>query len=121
MAREDESSSDGENEVIENFTLNEPHDAFDDLHDEFQKLSAKYFALKKISNALGAKLNDLSKEKMFLIGKHFLLKKEVEKFSNIAYKLTSGKENLEKSLGSQRQSLSKHGLGYNFFTSKKVY
>ena len=102
MAREDESSSDGENDVIENFTLNELHDAFGDLHDEFQKLSSKYFALKKTSNALGEKFNDLSKEKILLIKKNLLLKKEVEKFSNVAYKLTNGKENLEKLLGSQR-------------------
>ena len=35
MEREDEHSSDGENEVIENFTLDELHDASDDLHDKF--------------------------------------------------------------------------------------
>ena len=70
------------------------------MHDEFKKLSAKYVALKKSSNGLGAKLNDLSKEKMVLIEENLLLKKEVEKFFNIAYKLTSGKENLEKLLGS---------------------
>ena len=64
-------------------------------------------------------MNDLSKEKIVLFEEKFLLKKEVEKFSNIAYKLTNGKENLEKLLGSQRQSLSKHGLGYNYFTPKK--
>ena len=60
------------------------------------------FPLKEISNPLGAKLNDLSKEKMVLIEKNLLLKKEVEKFFNIAYKLTSGKENIEKLLGSQK-------------------
>ena len=112
MARDDESWSDSENEVIENFTLDELHDTFDDLHEEFQKLSTKYVALKKILNALGAKLNDLSKEKKALFEENLLLKREVEKFFSIAYKLTSGKENLEKLLGSQKQFLSKHGLGY---------
>ena len=48
-----------------------------------------------------------------------LLKKEIEKFSNIACKLTSRKENLEKLLSSQRQSLYKYGLGYNYFIPKK--
>ena len=64
-------------------------------------------------------MNVLNKEKMTLIEENLLLKKEVEKFSNIATKLTKGKENLEKLLGSQRQSLSKHGLGYIPFTTKK--
>ena len=48
LEREDELSSDWENEVIKNSTLDELHDAFDDLHDELRKLSAKYVALKKI-------------------------------------------------------------------------
>ena len=52
MARVDEHSSDGVDEVIENFTLDELQDAFDELHDEFQKLGAKYVALKKSSNEL---------------------------------------------------------------------
>ena len=55
---------------------------------------------------------------MVSIEKNLLLKKEIKKFSNIAYKLINGKENLEKLLSPQRQSLSKHGLVYNFFTFK---
>ena len=96
MEREDEHSSDGENEVIENFTLDELHDAFDDLHNEFQKLVVKCVALKKSSNELDMKLNALRKEKMALYEENLLLKKEVEKFFNIAYNLTNRKENLEK-------------------------
>ena len=48
------------------------------------------------------KLNVLRKEKMVLYDENLLLKKEIEKFSNIAYKLTNGKENLEKLLDFHR-------------------
>ena len=119
MAREDEPLSDGGNEGIKNFTLDELYEAFGDLHDEFQKLGIKYVTLKKSSNELDMELNALRKEKMDLYKENLFLKKEAEKFSNIAYKLTNGKENLEKFLGSQRQSLSKHGIGYNYFMPKK--
>lgn len=54
--------------------------------------------------------DDLSK-------KNARLKKKVDKFSMIACTLTKGKENLDMILGYQRQSLSKHGLGFNPFLS----
>ena len=56
MSKENELSSNEENEVIKNFTLDELHDAFDDLHDKFQKLSVKYVALKNSSNTVGFSL-----------------------------------------------------------------
>ena len=118
MARQDEPSSDGENEVFKNFTFDELHDAFDDLHDEFQKLGIKYVTLKKSSNELDMKLKALRKEKMVLYEENLLLKKEVETFSNITYKHTNEKENFEKLLGSQRQYLSNHGLGYSISQTK---
>ena len=64
------------------------------------------------------KLNALSKEKMVLYEENLLLKKEVETFSNITYKHTNEKGNFEKLLGSQRQYLSNHGLGYDYITNK---
>ena len=96
MARKDEHSINDEDEVIENFTLDELYDAFNDLHDEFQKLGVKYVALKRSSNELDMKLKALREEKMVLYEENLLLKKEVEKFFNIAYNLTNRKENLEK-------------------------
>ena len=45
------------------------------------------------------------------------MKKTVDDFSLIAKKLTNGKENLEKLLGSQ---INKHGLGYSMFSKKKT-
>ena len=55
-----------------------------------------------------------------MIEEKSILKKTADDFSFIATKLTNGKENLEKLLGSQIQSLSKHGLGYNMFSRKKA-
>ena len=49
-----------------------------------------------------------------------VLEKIADDFSLIATKLTNGKENLKKLLGSQIQSLSKHGLGYNVLSKKKA-
>ena len=72
-------------------TLLELHDAFDDLYDEFKKLGFKYVALKRSSNELDMELNALRKEKIALFEENLLLKKEVEKFSNIVYNLTNGK------------------------------
>ena len=48
------------------------------------------------------------------------MKRTADDFSLIVTKLTNGKKNLEKLLGSQIQSLSKHGLGYNMFLKKKT-
>ena len=61
----------------------------------------------------------LESENEFLLNKKCALKKSVDDFSLIATKLTKGKENLEKLLGSQRKFLSKHGLGYTPFTKRK--
>ena len=49
-----------------------------------------------------------------------LFEKTTDDFSLITIKLTNGKENLKIPLGSQIQSLSKHGLGYNMFSKKKA-
>ena len=134
------SSEDEELEKMANFCLmaikNEDYEtsdyavsanqSFDELHNKFQKIGAKYLALKKSANDLGVKVNVLSKEKNVLkqennalLNENLSLKKDVEKFSNIAFKLTDGKENLEKLLVYQRQTLFKHVLGYNIFTSSK--
>ena len=55
------------------------------------------------------------------MNKKYVFKKSVDDFSFIATKLTNKKENLEKLLGSQRQSLSNLGLGYNPFFNQKDF
>ena len=67
---------------------------------------------------LKAKVKTLEKENEVLMSEKMVLKKSDDDFSFIviAYRW---KKNLEELLGSQRQSLSKHGLGYIPFTKKK--
>ena len=45
-----------------------------------------------------------------LVNENIALKKKVDWLTNISHKLTQGKENIDKLLGSQRLSLSKSGL-----------
>ena len=61
----------------------------------------------------------LESENEFLLNEKYALKKSVNDFSLIATKLIKGKENFEKFLCSQRQSVSKYGLGYTPFTKRK--
>ena len=61
----------------------------------------------------------LESENEFLLNEKCAWKKNVDDFSLIATKLTKEKENFGKLLGFQRQSLSKHGLGYTPYTKRK--
>ena len=119
MAKEEEVSSDEDEEVYDLYTFDELQEAFDDLSSKFEKLSSKHIALKRNFSKLKAKVKALEKEKEILIEEKFVLKKTADDFSLIATKLTNEKENLEKLLGSQIQSLFKHGLGYTPFTKRK--
>ena len=94
-------------------------DAFDDLTSKFEKLGRRHIALKKKFLKLEAKVKTLEKENEVLMNEKYVLKKSVDDFSSIVTKLTNRKKNLEKLLGSQRQSLSKHDLSYNPFSTQK--
>ena len=118
MAKEENSSSDDE-EVNDLYTFDELQDAFDDLSSKFEKLGFKHIALKRSFSKLEVKVSILEKEKETLIKENNDLKKKAEDSLFIATKLTNGKENLEKLLGSHGQSLSKHGLGYIPFSRRK--
>ena len=120
MAKEEEESSNEDEEVYDLYTFDELQEAFDDLSSKFEKLGSKYIALKRNFSKLEAKVKALEKEKEILIEEKSVLKKNADDFSLIATKLTNGKENIEKLLGSQIQSLSKHGLGYNMLSKKKA-
>ena len=61
----------------------------------------------------------LESESEFLLNEKCALKKSVDDFSLIVTKLIKEKEDLEKILDFQRQSLSKYGLGYTPFTKRK--
>lgn len=76
------------------------------LKDGVNELGNQLHGLKNNANDNLAKENDR-------------LKEEVNKFSIISCKLNKGKENVDIILGCQRQSFSKHGLGYNPFLSRK--
>ena len=120
MAKEEEDSSNEDEEVYDLYTFDELQEAFDDLSSKFEKLGSKHIVLKRNVSKLEAKVKALEKEKEMLIEEKSILKITAGDFSLIATKLTNGKENLEKLLGSQIQSLSKHGLGYNMFSKKKA-
>ena len=120
MAKEEEDSSNEDEEVYDLYTFDELQEAFDDHSSKFEKLGSKHIALKRNFSKLEAKVKELEEEKEVLIEEKSILKKTADDFSLIATKLTNGKENLEKLLGSQIQSLSKHGLGYNMFSRKKA-
>ena len=120
MAKEEEDSSNEYEEVYDLYTFDELQEAFDDLSSKFEKLGSKHIAWKRNFFKLEAKVKELDKEKEMFIEEKFTLKKTADDFSLITTKLTNGKENLEKLLGSQIQSLSKHGLGYNMFSKKKA-
>ena len=112
MAKENYSSSDEDEQVYDLYT-------FDELQNAFEELSSRYIALKKKFSKLKTKVKALESENEFILNEKCALKKSVNDFALIAVKLTKGKKNLEKLLGSQRQSLSKHGLGYAPFTKRK--
>ena len=120
MAKEEGDSRNEDEEVYDLYTFDELQEAFDDLSSKFEKLGSKHIALKRNFSKLETKVKELEKEKEMLIEEKSTLKKTADDFSFIATKLTNGKENLEKLLGSQIQSLSKHGLGYNMFSRKKA-
>jgi len=138
MAFEDEHES--SNEVDEIISYDELHDAFECLHGDFEKLSIKYKNSRKLTMSLEDKIvelqrtNDLLTKELKdarnsllcienvnhqkLTKENDRLNKELDDYKNIAYKFTQGKENLDMMLGCQRQSLSKHGLGFSHFTFK---
>ena len=107
--------------VYDLYTFDELQDTFNDLSSKFEELGNRHIALKKIFSKLETKVKALEKENKILINEKSALKKSVEDFLLIATTLTNGKENLEKFLGSQIQSLSKHDLGYNVFSKKKSH
>ena len=89
------------------------------MNSKFEELGSRHIALKRKFSKLETKVKALESENEFLLNEKCALKKSVDDFSLIATKLTNGKEKLEKLLGSQRQSLSKHGLGYTPFIKRK--
>ena len=119
MAKENDSSSDEDKEVYDIYSFDELQKAFDELSSKFEELGSRHIALKKKFSKLETKVKALKSENEFLLNHKCALKKSVDDFSLIATKLTKGKENLEKLLGSQRQSLSEHGLSYTPFTKRK--
>ena len=145
MALEDneEEEDNEENEVSDSYTHDELYEAFESLHDEFRKLGIKNVALKKIVCELDKKVDALQHENDSLkkenhrlkdelakcvsnnnddlVKENVVLKKKVDWLTNISHKLTQGKEKLDKLLGSQRLSLSKSGLGYDYKNDKKSY
>ena len=119
MAKENDLSSNEDKEVYDLYTFDELQEAFDELSSKFEELGSRHIALKRKFSKLETKVKALESENEFSLNEKCSLKKSVDDFSLIATKLTKGKKNLEKLLGSQRQSLSKHNLGYTPFTKRK--
>ena len=107
MAKENDSSSDEDEDVCNLYTFDELQDAFDELSSKFEELGSRHMALKRKFSKLETKVKALEKENEVLVNEKCILKKSVDDFSFIATKL------------SQRQSLSKHDLGYIPFTKRK--
>lgn len=124
MALEDEEVSDDE------------PPSYDELHESFLEVFDKYRKIAKEKVALKAELDVCNKEKDALKEENIKLKNEVKKLSKmpnveglekerddlkkkvseyeaLCQNLTKGKENLDKLLGQQNCSQSKHGLGFN--------
>ena len=126
MALEDVEEEEENDEVSESLSYNELYDAFESLLGEYKKIGLKNVDLKKQVSALKNDLKnchkdnddlktrlDLSNEEIdkLKIDKKGLVEK-VENLTLISSKLTQGKDNLDKILGSQRYTLSKNGVGY---------
>ena len=110
MAKEDNSLSEEDEEIYDFYTFDELEDAFDDLSSKFEELGSRHIALKKNFSKLETKVKTLKKKNEVLMKEKSILRKSTDDFSF----------NLEGLLSSQRQSLSKHGLGYNPFSAKKT-
>ena len=125
MALEDVGEEEND-EVSESLSYNELYDAFESLLGEYKIIGLKNVDLKKQICTLKNDLKnchkdnddlktrlDLSNEEIdkLKIDKKGLVEK-VENLTLISSKLTQGKDNLDKPLGSQRYTLSKDGVGY---------
>ena len=103
-------------------------EAFEELHDEYEKVILKNKVLKKkiLENAL--ELETLQKEKSIekvyescdsLKKENLSLHEKVEDLTRIAHNFTNGKKNFDLMLGSQRCVFNKGGLGYRPFLKQK--
>ena len=93
MAKENDSSSDEDEEVYDIYSFDELQKAFDELSSKFEELGSRHIALKKKFSKLETKVKALKSENEFLLNHKCALKKSVDDFSLIATKLTKGKEN----------------------------